>query len=70
MIEPRYHDELEAKQHEEAMNRLCEEFPDQQEFIRKNYLETLDPLIVDASIRTYLPIFVSRQVKARLQKAS
>ncbi len=63
-----YQDELEKNQHEEAINRLCDEYPQQCELIRKSYFENLEPLISDASIRTYLPIFVSRKVKNSLEK--
>ena len=37
------------------------------ELIRKNYLEDLEPLIADASIRIYQPIFVSRKVSNGLE---
>ena len=62
-----YQDDVEKNQHEEAINRLCEQFPGQQDFVRENYLENLEPLIADATIRTYLPIFVSRKVKNNLE---
>ncbi len=67
MIADKYQDELEEKQHEEAISRLCQEYPEQKELIRRQYFENLDPLITDARIRTYLPIFVSRKVKTVLQ---
>lgn len=63
-----FKDDLEKNQHEEAINRLCEEYPEQQDSIRQNYLENLEPLIADASIRTYLPIFISRRIKAQLER--
>ena len=58
-----FQDEIERNQHEEAINRLCDEYPEQCELIRQNYLANLEPLLADASIRTYLPIFISRKVK-------
>ncbi|SHJ17362.1 Protein of unknown function [Malonomonas rubra DSM 5091] len=62
-----FQDDIEKNQHEEAINRLCEQFPGQQDQVRKNYLANLEPMIADASIRTYLPIFVSRKVKDYLE---
>jgi hypothetical protein len=62
-----FQDDIERHQHEEAIKLLCDEYPDQCELIQKNYLENLTPLIADASIRTYLPIFVSRKVKNGLE---
>jgi hypothetical protein len=61
-----FKNEIERNQHEEAINRLCDEFPKQSDLIRKYYLENLESLIADASIRTYLPIFVSRKVRKHL----
>jgi len=61
-------DEHEREQHEEAINQICRQFPEQQEFIRQSYLEKLTPLSSEAQIRTYLPIIVSRQVFALLEK--
>ncbi len=58
-----FQDDIERNQHEDAINRLCDEYPEQRELIRKNYQESLVPLLAVASIRTYLPIFVSRKVK-------
>ena len=60
-------DEVEKNQHEAAISRLCDEYPAKCEFIRKSYLENLEPMIADASIRTYLPIFISRKVKDTLE---
>ncbi|MBN2792957.1 MAG: DUF3562 domain-containing protein [Desulfuromonadales bacterium] len=58
-----FKDEIEKSQHEEAINQLLEEFPEYRDIVRVSYLENLQRLIIDATIRTYLPIFVSRQVK-------
>ena len=57
-----YHDELEQKQHEEAIKSICQQYPEQKEFIRQSYLETLTPLSSEARIRSYLPIIVTRQI--------
>lgn len=61
-----FKNELEKQQHEDAIRSLCQEYPEKQQFIRENYLETLEPMIIDAQIRTYLSIFVTRKVKALL----
>ena len=61
-----FKNELEKKQHEEAIRNLCEEHPEKQQFIRENYLDALEPMICDAQIRTYLSIFATRKVKALL----
>jgi len=58
-----FQNDIERSQHEEAINYLCDEFPQQCDLIRTSYLETLQPLLADASIRTYLPIFVSRKIR-------
>lgn len=63
-----FQDELEKSQHEDAINRLCQQHPEQCDLIRDSYLENLGPMIGDASIRTYLPIFVSRKVEEELKR--
>ena len=63
-----FQDELEKDQHEDAINRLCQQHPQHQEFIRNSYLQNLKPLINEATIRTYLSILVSRKVQAMLDK--
>jgi hypothetical protein len=60
---------MEAKQHEEAIKSLCQEYPEKQQFIRENYLDTLKQMILDAQIRTYLSIFVTRKVKELLHSS-
>ncbi|MBN2793045.1 MAG: DUF3562 domain-containing protein [Desulfuromonadales bacterium] len=61
-----FQDEDEMRQHLEAISSLCDEFPGRQRQISERYRENLKPLLADATIRTYLPIFVSRKVKADL----
>jgi len=63
-----FQDEIEMNKHEEAISRLCDEYPVQCELIRKSYIENLEPMLADASIRTYLPIFISRKVKDNLER--
>lgn len=62
----KYKNELEEKQHEEAIRTLCQEYPEKCQFIRENYLDTLKPMIFDAQIRNYLSIFATRKVRALL----
>ena len=63
-----FEDERELKQHEDAIDRLCQEHPDQCDLIRDTYLQHLEPMLSEARIRTYLSIFVSRKVTAELNK--
>ena len=53
--------------HEEAMDRLCEEYPDWREFIRDSYSEILERVAADATVHTYVPILISREVKTLLK---
>lgn len=65
-----FQDDIEKNQHEKEINRLCEEYPEQCELIRKNYLSNLAPLLADASIRTYLPIIRQPKSQKRTGKQS
>ena len=60
-------DEAEQIKHEEAISRLCEEHPAQSDFIRRSYLEILERVSPDATIRTYLTILITKEVKALLR---
>jgi hypothetical protein len=60
-------DETEKTQHEDAIHRLCEEFPDKVDFIRRSYLEVLERVAAEATIRTYLTILITREVKTLLR---
>ena len=60
-------DETERIKHEETIARLCEENPDQCDFIQRNYAEILERVSPDASIRTYLTILITREVKTLLK---
>lgn len=63
-----FQDELEKTSHEDAIKRLCQEYPGRDQFIQETYMELLEPLISEATIRTYLAIFISRQIKAMISK--
>ena len=60
-------DEAEKTKHEDAIYRLCQEFPDKADFIRSSYLEVLERVATEATIRTYLTILVTREVKTLLR---
>lgn len=61
-----FRNDVEEHQHEQAIQRLCQQYPERRDFIRQSYLENLAPLSSEATVRTYLSIFVSRQVRALL----
>lgn len=58
---------MEKAKHEEAIERLCSEFPDRSDFVRSCYLEVLGKVATDATIRTYLPVLITREVKTLLK---
>jgi hypothetical protein len=60
-------DEAEKAKHRDAIHRLCEEFPDKVDFIRHSYLEVLERVAAEATIRTYLTILITREVKTLLR---
>ncbi len=63
-----FQDDREKTQHLEAINRLCQEFPGKEDFVQQCYWEFLAPLITQATIRTYLTILVTREVRMFLSK--
>jgi hypothetical protein len=63
-----FQNDQEKTNHEDAINRLCQEYADREEFIRDNYMGMLDEYVPQATIRTYLPIIISREVKSLLLK--
>lgn len=67
MLDMPFKTDAERHQHEHAVEALCEEFPDQCPLVRASYRERLQQSLADASIRTYLPIFISRQIRQRLR---
>ncbi len=60
-------DEAEKTKHEDAIHRLSQEFPDKADFIRSSYLEVLERVAPEATIRTYLTILITREVKTLLR---
>lgn len=67
MLDLPFKTDAERHQHESAMEELCQEFPDQCPLVRATYQERLQQSLADANIRTYLPIFISRQIRDRLR---
>lgn len=61
-----FEDEGEKSQHESALARLIESFPDQRDQVHRLYVETLREFAADATIRSFLSIFVIREVKGAL----
>jgi hypothetical protein len=59
--------EEDKAKHEEAINQLCQEFPDKVDFIRSSYLEVLERAVGEAIIFTYLTILISREVRTLLR---
>jgi hypothetical protein len=58
---------MEQIRHEETIDQLCQEFPDQVDFIRRQYLEVLERVSSEASIRTYLTILIAKEVRTLLR---
>jgi len=63
-----FKNEAEENHHKNAVQVLCEEYPDYSQFIHDIYLELLSASLPTATIRSYLPIFISRRVRARIKK--
>jgi uncharacterized protein (DUF2236 family) len=61
-------DEKEQDQHARAIQRLAQELGVPAEEVCRFYQEILNTLRRDATVRTYLPILVSRSVKERLRQ--
>jgi hypothetical protein len=61
-------DEKEHDQHARAIRRLAQELGVPAEEVCRSYQEILSALKKGATVRTYLPILVSRNVKERLRQ--
>lgn len=61
-------DEAEKVQHESAMEALSNEFPDQEPLVRALYRQKLEEFIPEATIRTFVSIFVTREIKGALNR--
>jgi len=60
-------DEKEVDQHSRAIQKLAQELQLPADEIRQYYMADLDVLKKEARIRAFLPVLVSRSVKARLR---
>ncbi len=58
-----FSNDVEKNQHESALQLLCEEFPAQSQQVTELYENELAAMITEATIRSYLPIFISRKVR-------
>jgi hypothetical protein len=54
--------DVEKKQHENAIESLCDQHPDRCRQIRLKYEEEVTRLLPQATIRSYLPTFISRDI--------
>ncbi len=61
-----FQNDVEKHQHENAVEVLCNQYPEQCELIRSSYEEKLYKLLPEATIRSYLPIFISRDIRRAL----
>jgi hypothetical protein len=61
------HDEKEDDQHAHAIQKLAQELHMSAEEIRPSYMGILAALKKDAKIKAFLPVLVSRSVKAQLR---
>jgi len=61
-----FQDDREKGQHEDAINQLCQEFPGQEDSVLNCYWDHLAQFTGQATIRTYLTILVSREVRKYL----
>jgi hypothetical protein len=59
-------DDKEMVMHHRAIQKLIDELEVPAEAVSRSYREILDVLNKDAKVRVFLPILVSREVRARL----
>lgn len=63
-----FQNDVEKNQHENALQALCDQFPEQSQSIRINYAEQLAQRLPQATIRSYLPIFISRDIERTINR--
>lgn len=61
-----FQDEAEKVQHESAMEALSQQYPADEHLVRRLYLEKLREYMPEATIRTFVSIFVVRDIKETL----
>ena len=62
-----FQDPAEKIQHQRALERLCEEFPEIREKLPELYEQVYSELAPGATIRTYISIFISRELRENLR---
>lgn len=62
-----FENEVEQNQHEDAIETLCEQYPNQCSRIRLSYEQQLTAILPEATIRSYLPIFISRSIRRSIE---
>lgn len=60
-------DPAEIIQHQRALENLCEEFPEIREELPVLYERIYSELAPDATIRTFISIFISRALRENLR---
>ncbi len=70
MITIPFKNDLEKNQHEAAIKMLCQEYPEQCPRIRSTYEEQLKRILPEATIRSYLSIFIARKVRESIEPGS
>gem|GEM_PF-3384967 len=60
-------DPAEKIQHQRALENLCEEFPEVRERLPELYEKIYSELATDATIRTFISIFISRELRENLR---
>lgn len=63
-----FQDEAEKVQHESALEALNQQFPDQEDLVGRMYQQKLQEFMPEASIRSFVSIFVTREIKGTLQR--
>lgn len=64
----KFADEAEKVQHESAMEALSEQFPEKEGLVRALYRQKLEEFMPEATIRTFVSIFVTREIKGALSR--
>lgn len=63
-----FENEAEKVQHESAIEVLSEQFPEREAQVRTLYMQKLAELMPEATIRTFVSIFVIREIKETLNR--
>lgn len=61
-------DDAEQKRHDAAVDLLCSQYPHFKEGVPALYRQRLSDFPEEITIRSYLPIFISRQVKQEIER--